>query len=323
MKAVDPAIKIGVVAVTGEDSYTNNHDHPAMNPRTGQVHNGWTPVLLATLRSLGVTPDFIIHHRYEQNAGQEDDATLLQSARTWPNDAADLRQQLNDYLGDQAAGVELVCTENNSVSSNPGKQTTSLVNGLYYADSSGQVIQTEFSAFTWWIFRNGKSTGYNNSDLLYGWRQYGDYGMVSEQNQPYPTYYVSKLVGNFAAGGDQVLSATSDYSLLSAYAVKRGMDAVSMLLINKSSVSSLNASINLVGFSPPGNATVYSYGVPQDEAARTGAGSADIMIGTFASASTSFNYTFPPYSVTVIAFGRNQPVCSTSVSLRSRLLPAT
>jgi hypothetical protein len=323
MKAVDPTIKIGVVVTTGENSYANFTDHPALNPRTGQTHNGWSPVLLATLRSLGVTPDFIIHHRYEQNPGQEDDATVLQSARTWPNDAADLRQQLNDYLGDQAASVELVCTENNSVSSNPGKQTTSLVNGLYYADSFGQVIQTEFSAFTWWIFRNGKSTGYNNSDLLYGWRQYGDYGMVSGGNEPYPTYYVSKLVGNFAAGGDQVINATSDYSLLSVYAVKRGTDAVSMLLINKSSFSNLNATISLLGVSPSGDAEVYSYGMPQDEAARTGTGSADIATTTLTKPASTFNYAFPPYSVTVINFRPDHPICSTLVSPTTRFWPAT
>jgi len=66
MKAVDPSIKIGVVAVTGEDSNANNTTHPTTNPRTNAVHNGWTPVLLTTLKSLGVTPDFIIYHRYEQ-----------------------------------------------------------------------------------------------------------------------------------------------------------------------------------------------------------------------------------------------------------------
>ena len=52
MKAVDPTIKIGAVAVTGEDSYANNTNHPVVNPRTGQTHNGWTPVMLATLAQL-------------------------------------------------------------------------------------------------------------------------------------------------------------------------------------------------------------------------------------------------------------------------------
>ena len=99
MKAVDPTIKIGAVAVTGEDSYANNTNHPVVNPRTGQTHNGWTPVMLATLRSLGVTPDFLIYHRYAQGPGAESDQGLLLSNGTWSTDAADLRQQLNDYLG--------------------------------------------------------------------------------------------------------------------------------------------------------------------------------------------------------------------------------
>jgi alpha-N-arabinofuranosidase len=44
MKAADPSIKIGVVAVPGESSYANGYtDHPAVNPRTGQTNYGWTP----------------------------------------------------------------------------------------------------------------------------------------------------------------------------------------------------------------------------------------------------------------------------------------
>jgi hypothetical protein len=300
MKAVDPAIKVGVVVITGEDSYANYTDHPATNPRTGHAHNGWTPVLLTTLRALGVTPDFVIYHRYEQAPGAESDSVLLQSASGWANDAADLRQQLNDYLGDQAPAVEIVCTENNSVYSSPGKQTTSLVNGLFYADSVGQILQTEFKALVWWIMRNAQETGNNNSASLYGWRQYGDYGMVSEQSVPYPTYYASKLVSRFAAGGDEVVQATSDYNLLSVYAVKRADGRLSLLVINKSRTASLNAVINLAGYAPQTNASIYSYGVGQDEAARTGTGSPDLAQGNFSSAGASFPYTFAPYSATVL-----------------------
>ena len=94
MKAVDPTIKIGAVAITGEDSYANYTDHPALNPRTGQQHNGWTPVMLATMRSLGVTPDFLIYHRYPEAPGAEGDQGLLSSSGSWATDAADLRRQL-------------------------------------------------------------------------------------------------------------------------------------------------------------------------------------------------------------------------------------
>ncbi len=301
MKAVDSSIKVGAVVVTGEDSYANYADHPATNARTGQVHNGWTPVMLATLKTLGAAPDFVIYHRYEQAPGQESDSALLQSARTWPNDAADLRQQLNDYLGTAAAGVELVCTENNSVYSNPGKQTTSLVNGLYYADSFGQFIQTEFTTFMWWILRNAQETGNNNSASLYGWRSYGDYGLVSDTNDRYPAYFTSKMVSRFTGPGDQVINATSNYNLLAIYAVKRIDGSLSLLLINKGATNTLNAAINLTGFVPQPAATVYSYGVAQDEAARTGIGSTDIAVSTFGGVSTSFLYPVAPYSTAVLS----------------------
>ena len=116
--------------------------------------------MLATLKSLGVTPDFLIYHRYPETTGFEDDTDLLLSSGTWSTDAADLRQQLNDYLGGAAANVELDCTENNSVSSVPvGKQTTSLVNGLFMADSICAAMQTEFNSVLWWDLRNGQETG--------------------------------------------------------------------------------------------------------------------------------------------------------------------
>jgi hypothetical protein len=44
MKDVDPTIKVGVVVTPGDDSFANYSSHPATNSRTGQAHNGWTPV---------------------------------------------------------------------------------------------------------------------------------------------------------------------------------------------------------------------------------------------------------------------------------------
>ncbi len=111
MRAVDPTIKIGVVAETGEDNLDGKSPvHNVTNPRTGATHHGWTPVMLTTLKSLGVTPDFLIYHRYDQAPGLESDIALLQKAVSWPKDAADLRQQLSDYLGAAGTNVELVVT---------------------------------------------------------------------------------------------------------------------------------------------------------------------------------------------------------------------
>ena len=143
---------------------------------------------------------------------------------TWTSIATYASEELNDYLGSAGAGIEILCTENNSVSSGPGKQTTSLVNGLYYADSLGSLMQTEINSLVWWALHNGRTSGNNNSSL-YGWRMYGDYGIEGGDNDqpnhdPYPVYYVQKLLTHFARGGDTVVSATSGNTLLTPYAVK-------------------------------------------------------------------------------------------------------
>lgn len=335
MKAVDPTIKIGVVAVTGVDSDANNTNHPVADPdprKPGIYHNGWTPVMLATLKSLGVTPDFLIYHRYEQAPGQESDAALLQASKTWAADAADLRQQLTDYLGPAGAGVELVVTENNSVFSNPGKQTTSLVNGLYLADSFASVLQTEFNGLLWWAMRNSPPTNSagtiigNQSSALYGWRNYGDYGVIStpatggssSYYELYPTYYAIKLLSHFAAGGDQVVKVTGGSSDLAAYAVKRTDGTLSLLVINKNPTLYYGGSFTLHGFTPQPHAPVYTYGIPQDDAAHTGTGLADVTYASLSGASTTFTTTFGPYSATVISLTPAAATASKLINISTR-----
>jgi len=300
MKAVDPTIKVGVVVTPGEDSSTNYPTHPATNSRTGLAHNGWTPVLLATLKTLGVTPDFLVHHRYPQNPGGENDAALLQSSIGWVNDAGNLRQQLSDYLGPAGTKVELLCTENNSVTGSPGKQTTSLVNGLFYADSLAQLMQTEFNGLFWWDLHEGGLATNNNSSSLYGWRSYGTYG-VTEGTNYFPPYYTTRLMQKFVQPGDTVVSAGSDYNLLAAYAVRRQDGAVTLLVINKDPVNVITGLVAVAGFTPAASATVYAYGIPQDNAARTGLGSPDIAQTNFSAAGANFTNAFAPYSATVFS----------------------
>ena len=299
MKAVDPTIKVGAVVTTGEDAFANYADEIVTNPRTGLTHSGWTPVMLTTLKNLGITPDFVVYHFYPQNPGGESDTLLLQSTGNWANDAADLRQQLSDYLGAAGANVELTVTENNSVSSNPGKQSTSLVTGLYMADSFARLAQTEFKSLVWWDFRNGQGTGGNNSASLYGWRNYGDYGIVTAANPAtmadrYPTFFAMKALKYLASPGDQIVSCTSDYVGLAAHAIKKSDGKVNVLLINKHQSANLPVNVTVSGGTLPSTAYVYSYGKPQDSAAT------DLAQSTMAISGSSFSYTTGSYSLTVI-----------------------
>jgi alpha-N-arabinofuranosidase len=316
MKAVDPTIKVGVVVSPGEDSNINNTTHSAFNPRTGQTHYGWTPVLLTTLQNLGATPDFLIHHVYPQwtdknnpSASPDNDAALLQSTGNWAVDSADLRQQITDYFGSGGTNIELVVTENNSDAGAQGRQSTSLVNGLYYADSLSQLLKTEFRGFVWWDLRNGTDTsGYFGSNV-YGWRTYGDLGVINGLNTRHPTFYAAKLMQWFARPGDKILNATSDYVWLSTCAARRANGSVALLVLNKSIITNLNAQIALTGSTPSATATIRSFGIPNDEAARTNGPPAaqDISTNNLASAGTNFTYSFPPYSMTLLTLAPAAP----------------
>ena len=332
MKAAYPAvpIKVGIVVTPGEGSYSNNATHFAINPRTGTTNYGWTPIVLSVLQKLGVTPDFVIYHFYWQYtpssqgyyAGSPDsDPLLLQVAGNpspynwsdWASAAANLRQQITDYLGAAGNNVELCVTENNSDAGAMGRQSTSLVNALYLADSTCQLIETEFRSYIWWDLRNNSSETDGDFDpTIYGWRSNGDYGIMTGSNLPYPTFYAEKLLQSFARPGDTVLAASSDNLLLSAYAVRRTNGALTMLVINKDMVTNLTGQIALTNFVPWSIATIRSYGIPQDQATESGgpASAQDLATNTYPSAAANFNYTFPALSLTLFTFAPGPAVIS-------------
>ena len=303
MLAVDSTIKIGVPAIQGEDT-DGIGTHAVANPNEGNsMHSGWTPVLLATLKAAGVTPDFLIYHCYPQEPWSESDSVLLQAGTSFQADAANFRKMINDYFGaTSGSNIELAMTELNSVSYNPGKQTTSLVNGLFLADAIGSIASTEFNSCLWWTLRNGSYSVNNNSASLYGWRNYGDYGAIStgdvsepSVNTPFPPFYAGKLLTHWGQGGDVMVSSSSSNPQLALYAAKTSNGNLTLLVINKYPSTDLNVQIMLNGFTPGAAlAPSFSYGKSND------LGSADLTSGTVAISGSSFSHTFPAYSMTVL-----------------------
>jgi hypothetical protein len=306
MKQVDPTIKIGVPVIIGEDSSANGYSaHPALNPRTGVSHNGWTPVVLATMKSLGVTPDFIVHHVYPEYQS-DSDPILLQASANWASDATNLRQMITDYVGTTGTNIEILCTENNADAGTQGRQSTSIVNGLYLAESLAQLMKTEINSFIWWDLRNGQDNqgaGGDFNSSLYGWRTYGDLGIIGNANTRYPAFYTFKLMQFFARPGDTILNSSSDYNLLSSYATRKADGSLAVLVINKDNATTFTTQIALTNFIPWTNATVRSFGIAQDEATRTNStvpGAQDIATNNLAVTGTNFMTAFPPYSATLL-----------------------
>ncbi len=151
------------------------------NPN-GNGDNNWTKNVLAdgyTAANNNFVPGFISDHNYVQGPGGENDSNLLNSTVTqsgniddWATRYSDYETSLDATVGStNAATVKIMATEYNSVYSNPGKQSTSLVNGLFTAESLGILLDSNYVAGINWDLRNGWGTGNNNSNLLYGWRR--------------------------------------------------------------------------------------------------------------------------------------------------------
>ncbi len=280
MKQKDRAIKVGAVL-------TSPGDWP-----DGKSPDWNTSVLAAC----GTKIDFVIIHWYAQQPGSESDAGLLSSPSLLAAKVAKVKALVRRYCGANAAGVQVFVTEDNSVAFNPGKQTVSLVNGLFAADNEMTWLESGVANVDWWGLHNSASAGNNNSASLYGTANYGDYGLLSNASgseppadTPFAPYYGIQMLSHLGKPGDRMVSASSSQSLLAVHAVKQAGGKLALLLINKDPNNSIAATISVSGFTPSAASAIYFYG--QSSAAITSASG---------SAGRSFTQVVPPYSLTTV-----------------------
>jgi hypothetical protein len=290
----------------------------------GNDYNNWSGNILQQSATQGFMPGFLSDHNYVQAPGSESDSGLLlhtvsdsSTSYDWAVRAAGYATLLLDHLGPAGYNVHLLATEFNSVYTNPGKQTTSLVNGLFVADSLGVLLETPYDGADVWDLRNSFDTGNNNSSGLYGWRQGGDYGILGSPNGsppasgadvPYPTYFAEQLASKIIQAGGEVVQTSSDNSSLSAYSVLEPNGHLDLLVINKSASSTLSEQIQIAGFQPQPHAEGWQYGEVQDTAQSESSDGQSALAPLATSlnlSGSSFNYTFPAYSMTVLDLSPN------------------
>lgn len=302
-------------------------------------YSNWVANVLRQGVAKGFIPNFISDHSYMQAPGQESDSYLLlhtvsdptnqnsNNPLDWALRASGYRTVLKQVLGSAAGRVELLATEYNSVYSNPGKQTTSLVNGLFVADSIGRLLQTEYNGANFWDLRNGWDTSNNNSSSLYGWRKGGDYGLLGSGNGvppssgtyvPYPTYFAEQLLSKMLHNGDTVVRAVSNDSSLSVYSVLQQNGHLDLLVINKNRDNDLAGQFQLTGFQPNGQAQFWQYGKTEDTAqSQTSDGHSALasFSDTLVLNGSRFSYSFPAYSMTVLDLPPINPVAVATLSI--------
>ena len=242
MKAADPAAKIGVV-VTG----------------AGSAYHDWDNIVLTH-----APYDFVELHDYLQQPGQESDSYLLHQA---PEALGSTILRLRDELA--AAGrprTPIMLGEFNSVTYSPGKQTVSIVNGLFTGLAFGQVLNHGLAVATWWFGAGGEQgCHHNNSRALYGWQNFGGYdlvaahtrwnwngcgdGIVVPEGALFPSGDAFSMVSRFAQPGAKMLAVSVSASLpdVHAYADKLGVGNYAIMLFNLNERQSARVTVSVSG----------------------------------------------------------------------------
>jgi alpha-L-arabinofuranosidase len=341
---IDPTISIGL-----SDQDPGND--------SGFVDPTWTSDILAQCVAQGFIPGFISDHMYPQGPGSESDATLLGVADTTVNStnpydlaqrAADYRADLTKYFGAAASNIELLGTEYNSVYTSPGKQSTSIINAMFIDDSIGAMMDTGPTGYDglWvWDLHNGDGDG-DNLASLYGWRTYGDYGILANggsygknakggaTNEPFPDYYAEQIASKIVQSGGTVVQTSTTSSALDAFSVLEPNGDLDVMVINKTAPGGsappnnlpdpgLLETLQIQGFTPSGQGSIWQYGVTQDDAQDTsGSTSLADTAAAFTVSNGSFSYTFPDYSVTVMDL-KPAPTLSVSQAAAANPNPVT
>ncbi|GCF10467.1 cellulose binding domain-containing protein [Dictyobacter arantiisoli] len=311
MKAVDPTISVGAV-LTAPGNWPDGITNSA-SP------SPWNTTVLSTACS---SIDFAIVHWYPQNPGNEADASLLSAPSQIASMVSTVRSEINQYCGSHASAVKIMVTETNSVSSNPGKQTVSVVNALYLADDYATWLENGVANVDWWTLHNNAVAG-NTSSSLYGNAQYGDYGILSNgtcttstsgicepaANTPFPAYYGLQMLNYLGTTGDTMVSSSSNQSLVAVHAIKQANGKLAVMLINKDPNNSYTVSLGLNGYSAAASATVYTYGE----------NSSSITSATGSSSSV----TLAPYSLTTVILSAGSGVTPTPTTQPTQIPTST
>lgn len=271
MKAVDPRISVGVVLTAS--GAPNNWPDGVTNAQSPQ---SWNQTVLS---ALGSEIGFADVHWYPQNPSNvtppgPTDAGLLAATQQIPQSVSALRAEFAEWTG--RASIPIMITETNSVSSNVGKQSLSVVNALYLEQDYLTWLENGVQNVDWWQIHNGIVTSGDNGPGLFGSATYGDYGVLSDAScgttptgtkiceppaeTPFAAYYGLQLLSHFIQPGDVLVSATSSQSLVQTYAVRTRDGRLRVMVVNDDPSNSYDVTLSAPGYSVAAGAPVLFYG---------------------------------------------------------------
>lgn len=220
--------------------------------------------------------DFVEYHYYPQNplseggTGENDTYLVHQAAQDFTTSINTVKSELTT-AGE--TNTPIYVGEMGSVSSNPGKQSVSITQGLFAGQMLGEMMNDGVSRATWWIgFGNCNGTAGNNSSSLYGWQTFGAYNVFSDGSEDptcpnygsfgtlSPTAQAFNLFQYVAVNGEHVLtpSVAGDTTDVRAYAATHS-GGTALVLFNLNETSSEPVVVSVSGESNSAGVTEYTY----------------------------------------------------------------
>jgi hypothetical protein len=221
----------------------------------------------------GAPYDFVEYHYYPQNPGNENDTFLIKTApQQFTTYINTIKSELTKWGNNPNAPIYV--GEMGSVSSNPGKQSWSITQGLYAGQLLGEMMNDGIKRATWWIGLGNCTTGgtENNSASLYGWQDFGAYNVFSDGPSDSgcpgadpigtmsPTAVAYQLFSKVAVTGENVLTTLvgGDTNDLRGYAATNN-GGTALVLFNLNETTSEPVTVTLSGQTSATTATVITY----------------------------------------------------------------
>ncbi len=294
VKAADPGVKLGVVGDFAQP---------------GDVH--WNQIVFRRAAPF----DFVEIHYYPQYNVDNDRFLLGAALDRFAIELVGARKEMS------AAGVSrsvpLYLGEFNNDAGVEGKQSVSIVNGLYLGQMLGIAMHAGVPMATWWLAYGSCDEGGDYSDKLYGWQHFGSEALFSDGlpsandgcpttpaipgGTPFPTARVMALFHSTVPAGSHVRSVTVPPSLshaIRAYGFAQG-SGYAMVLFNNT-LQTVNVTASVSGASRHSYAaSLWIYGKAQYDLSK-----GDRWIGPIGQSLGSVEARVPiplqPYSMTVL-----------------------
>jgi hypothetical protein len=193
VKKADPQARVGVVVNTPGD-------------------RAWNDVVLRRAQPF----DFVELHYYPEYNVDSDSFLLGHAVDTFAHDLDGLRAEMS------AAGVSksvpIYLGEFNNDAGQEGKQSVSIVNGLFLGQMLGTLLDAGVPMSTWWLAYGSCDEGGDYSKKLYGWQHFGSEALFSDGlpeygcadapripgGTPFPTARVMALFSSEVPAGSEV-----------------------------------------------------------------------------------------------------------------------